>query len=116
MIAAGTLRNRIRIDRAAKPWPKDAAGKSTPAWAEYCTRWARRRPLPLKTAESTRGDQVIALALVAYDMRRDSVTLTLTPDEQFRLVDGARYYDIKQVPPLEANEGTVTLWCEARAE
>lgn len=113
---SGDLRNRVRIDRAPKPWTPDAAGQPEPTWEEYATRWARRRPLLQR--EIAAGGQTVALSSVAYDLRSDSLTRAVTPDEQFRLYDIGRdeYADIVGVPPLERNDGMVTLVCQVRAE
>lgn len=112
---AGRLDRRIRFEKSVVTQDSDTGEEihdyTTPS--VVASRWARRRPLQAR--EQFTAQQFQAVAPVAYEVRWDSVTSTVTPKDRWRIVDQGRNYDIRAVTEIGRREG-MTFIAEARAE
>jgi len=112
-------RNRdvtIRIDKAPKPWPLAAGGQPIPVFAALFEPAASRRQLSAQ--EAVAAQQPVAQQVCVYNIRDPWPDITITPDEQFRLVDlsdGGRVYDIRRIDKI-GRRAELDIYAEARAE
>ncbi len=91
MRGAGERDRRIAIQRATEA--QDSIGQNIVTFAAWIDRWAQ--VIHLSGRELQAAQQLVADVDTEFFLLRDTDTETITPDERFRIVYGARQYDVK---------------------
>jgi len=110
---AGALDRRIQIQRATEAQDPSTGGVVL-TFADWITRWAHFRDP--RAGERQAGGQSVATVEHVFEVRHDSDTKTITAAPLYRVVFGARVYDVvAAVPSLERNR-MVYLHVKTRGE
>lgn len=96
---AGNLDRRIAIERYSLT--RNADNEPEEAWAEIGKRWASKKDV--SDGEKLRAAEVGAMVTTRFQVRWDSLTLTLTAAD--RLVYDGKTYDIVGTKELGRREG-----------
>ncbi|MDP3493428.1 MAG: phage head closure protein [Hyphomonadaceae bacterium] len=96
---ASTLDKRVAILRASVT--PDAYGGDVQTWATLATRWARK--IDVNDSEAIEAGGVLANVTSRFLLRWDSVTETITPEDQLEF--GGRRYEIRGVKDAQGREG-----------
>jgi SPP1 family predicted phage head-tail adaptor len=102
---AGALDRRIQIQRATEA--PDAAGQNILTFADWIPRSANVKHLSGRELQA--AQQLVADVDTRFILRYDSETATITADETFRIVYGARVYDVKHSQE-DTDQGRRRYW------
>jgi head-tail adaptor len=106
---AGALDRRILLRRVVET---EQGGRNVEAVTDFPL-WADKRPE--RGTEAQAADQVQAWAYVTWRIRWFEFAGNETPTAKWRVVEGARVYDVLEIREIGRREG-VDLYCRTRAE